>query len=52
MDAVLELEIGLGPKPGSYLVQVLRSVGGGEPSEVITLDINDLVNCRCSRRAC
>lgn len=43
MDATLELEIGPGPEPGSYVVQVLRSAGGGEPHEVITLDIHDLV---------
>ena len=29
MDTVMELEIGPGPEPGSYVVRVLRSVGGG-----------------------
>jgi hypothetical protein len=42
MDAVLELEIGPGPEPGSFLVRVLRSAGGGEPTEVIRLDVDDL----------
>lgn len=42
MDAVLELEIGPGPEPGSFLVRVLRSAGGGEPTEVIRLDVDEL----------
>jgi len=42
----MELEIGPGPEPGSYLVRVLRSVGGGEPSETIALDIDELVGRR------
>ncbi|WP_353828452.1 CHAT domain-containing protein [Agromyces sp. SYSU T0242] len=46
MDAVLELEIGPGPEPGSYVVEVLRSVGGGEPSETFTLDLDALVDRR------
>ena len=46
MDAVMELEIGPGPDPGSYVVRVLRSVGGGEPTETITLDLDDLLNRR------
>ena len=41
MNAVMELEIGPGPEPGSYLVRVVQSVGGGEPSEVIRLDLAD-----------
>ena len=53
MDAVMELEIGPGPDPGSYVARVLRSVGGGEPTETITLDLDDLVDRRpCSRPAC
>ena len=46
MDTVMELEIGPGPEPGSYVVHVLRSVGGGEPTETITLNLDDLVNRR------
>ena len=46
MDTVMELEIGPGPEPGSYVVRVLRSVGGGEPTETVTLDLDDLVDRR------
>ena len=46
MNAVMELEIGPGPEAGSYLVRVLRSVGGGEPSETITLDLDELEDRR------
>ena len=46
MDAVMELEIGPGPDPGSYVARVLRSVGGGEPTETITLDLDDLLSRR------
>ena len=46
MDTVMELEIGPGPEPGSYVVRVLRSVGGGEPTETFTLDLDDLVGRR------
>ena len=46
MDAVLELEIGPGPDPGAFLVRVLRSAGGGEPTAVIRLDIDDLAGRR------
>lgn len=42
MDAVLELEIGPGPEPGAFLVRVLRSAGGGEPTAVIRLDVDEL----------
>ncbi len=42
MDAVLELEIGPGPDPGSFVVRVVRSAGGGEPSGTIRLDVDDL----------
>ena len=53
MDAVMELEIEPGPEPGSYVVHVLRSVGGGEPSETITLDLDGLVDRRPTwRREC
>ena len=39
----MELEIGPGPEPGSYIARVLRSVGGGEPAETISLDVDELV---------
>ncbi|WP_052676676.1 CHAT domain-containing protein [Microbacterium trichothecenolyticum] len=44
--AVMELEIGPGPEPGSYVTRVLRSVGGGEPSEPFRLDLDELVDRR------
>ena len=46
MDTSIELEIGPGPEPGTYVVRVLRSVGGGEPVEMITLDVDELVSQR------
>ena len=46
MNTVMELEIGPGPESGSYVVHVLRSVGGGEPSQTITLDLDELVGRR------
>jgi hypothetical protein len=46
MDAVMELEIGPGPEPGSYVVRVLRSVGAGEPTETVSLDVDDLLGRR------
>ncbi|RZS68806.1 CHAT domain-containing protein [Agromyces ramosus] len=46
MNTVMELEIGPGPEAGSYVVHVLRSVGGGEPSQAITLDLDELVDGR------
>ncbi|MFD4422485.1 CHAT domain-containing protein [Agromyces sp. NPDC058484] len=46
MDTVMELEIGPGPDPGSYVVHVLRSVGGGEPTETFHLDLDELVDRR------
>ncbi|MFD4422488.1 CHAT domain-containing protein [Agromyces sp. NPDC058484] len=46
MDTVMELEIGPGPEPGSYVVQVLRSVGGGEPTATIRLELDELVERR------
>ena len=44
--AVMELEIGPGPEPGSYVARVLRSVGGGEPAETFHLDLDELVDRR------
>ena len=46
MDTAIELEIGPGPEPGTYVVRVLRSVGGGEPVEMTTLDVDELVSQR------
>ena len=46
MNTVMELEIGPGPDPGSYVVHVLQSVGGGEPTQTITLDLDELVDRR------
>ena len=42
----MELEIGPGPDPGSFVVRVLQSVGGGEPSETFHLDLDDLLSRR------
>ena len=42
----MELEIGPGPEPGSYVVHVLRSVGGGEPTETFRLELDELVGRR------
>ena len=50
MDTTIELEIGPGPEPGTYVVRVLRSVGGGEPVETITLDVDELVVAAAARR--
>jgi hypothetical protein len=46
MDTAIELEIGPGPELGTYVVRVLRSVGGGEPVETIMLDVDELVSQR------
>ncbi|MGW4928900.1 CHAT domain-containing protein [Agromyces sp. NPDC004153] len=46
MDAVMELEIGPGPDPGTYVSRVLRSVGGGEPSAEFRLDVDRLLRRR------
>ena len=46
MDTVMELEIGPGPEPGTYVSRVLRSIGGGEPSEVFRLDVDRLLRRR------
>ncbi|HEX6365453.1 MAG TPA: PASTA domain-containing protein [Agromyces sp.] len=46
MDNVLELEIRPGTDPGSYVVQVMRSVGGGEPTASFSLDLDALVEHR------
>lgn len=42
MDDVVEVEIGPGPAPGTYTAHVLRSVTGGEPRTVVTLDVDAL----------
>ena len=46
MDTVMELEIGPGPEPGTYVSRVLRSIGGGEPSETFRLDVDELLRRR------
>jgi hypothetical protein len=46
MDTAIEVERGPGPESGSYIARVLRSVGGGEPVETITLHIDELVSGR------
>ena len=42
----MELEIGPGPETGSYITRVLQSVGGGEPSEQFSLDLDELLDRR------
>jgi hypothetical protein len=46
MDTSIELAIGPGAEPGTYTVRVLRSVGGGEPAQTISLDVDELVALR------
>jgi len=46
MDTSIELAIEPGVEPGTYIVRVLRSVGGGEPSQTINLDVDELVALR------
>ncbi|MFE6253780.1 CHAT domain-containing protein [Agromyces sp. NPDC057865] len=46
MDAAMELEISQGAEPGTYVVEVLRSVGGGEPTATFTLDVDELLDRR------
>jgi hypothetical protein len=43
MDTAIELEIGPGPEEGVYLVRVLRSVGGGQPTSTFELDVDELL---------
>ncbi|HEX5860025.1 MAG TPA: CHAT domain-containing protein [Microbacterium sp.] len=45
-SAVMELEIGPGPETGSYITRVLKSVGGGEPSERFSLDLDEMLDRR------
>ena len=42
-DAQIELEIGAGPRPGEYSVQVLRATSGGEPQSTMILDVDALL---------
>ncbi|GAA1978017.1 CHAT domain-containing protein [Microbacterium pumilum] len=44
MSAVIELELGAGPTPGTYSVHVVKSIAGGEPSATISLDIDDVLD--------
>lgn len=46
MSGDIELEIGAGSKPDQYLVRVLRSAAGGEPTGTLMLDVNDLMRRR------
>ena len=48
MDTAIELEIGGGPEPGTYVVRVLRSVGGGEPTTTFRLDVDGLLDRRAA----
>lgn len=43
MDTTMELEVAPGTERGTYVVRVLQSVGGGEPTETIELDVHELV---------
>jgi hypothetical protein len=42
----MELEISQGAEPGTYVVEVLRSVGGGEPKATFSLDVEALLDRR------
>jgi hypothetical protein len=42
----MELEISQGAEPGTYVVEVLRSVGGGEPKATFSLDVEELLDRR------
>lgn len=44
MDAIFELEIGAGSVDGTFIVHVLRSLAGGDPTATITLDIDDIID--------
>lgn len=44
MDAIIELEIGAGPADRTFIVHVLRSLSGGEPSATVRLEIDDIVD--------
>lgn len=43
MDNVIELELGEGPRDGTFAVRVLRSVTGGEPAGFCVLDLDALL---------
>lgn len=43
MDTVIEVAIGPGPAPGSYTVEVIRSLAGGEPSAIVALDVEGML---------
>ncbi len=42
----MELAVEPGPEPGSFVVRVLRSTGGGEPVETVTVDLDRLIAAR------
>lgn len=46
MENAIELEIGAGAETGTYVVRVLRSVGGGQPTVTFSLDIDELLGRR------
>jgi hypothetical protein len=43
MQAIIELDIESGPRPGTYEVRVARSLGGGQPSIVVDLDVDAIL---------
>lgn len=46
MQAIIELDIESGPRPGTYEVRVARSLGGAQPSVVVELDVDDILTRR------
>ncbi|HLJ98935.1 MAG TPA: CHAT domain-containing protein [Streptosporangiaceae bacterium] len=46
MNGDIELEIGLGPEPGSYEVRVISAAAGGSPSGTLILDVPDMLSKR------
>jgi CHAT domain len=43
MDTVIELEIGRGHTSGTFVVHVLRSPSGSEPSATVILDVDQMI---------
>jgi len=46
VDGDIELEIGAGSGPGSYLVRVIHAAAGGEPTGTLELDVEELLDRR------
>jgi tetratricopeptide (TPR) repeat protein len=46
VDGDIELEIGTGSGPGSYLVRVIRAAADGEPTGTLELDVEELLDRR------